>query len=533
IKGVFVRRDELVAQIAADQTARSKADDIIPISFFTRNDINNNSSLESRNANFLWFQLFIEVLLRMYHTSSSRNELINFCKKNYAGNESEEEMIAEFEHKYKPDDAIRWYTRNTCLYRMLNKALRIHDFGTIFVLRSFITDIAKQLKKENERFVYATMGDKSSNSSSIIKVYRGQSISVDELNLMQLNINEFISMSCFLSTSKSRLTALKFASQSDVKPNTERILFEINIDIRLTKDFADVKHLSWFGGEDEVLIKLGTIFRIEKIIYDKKEQLWIAMVSLASEDDYGLKDLFSHMKHKIGEETNLNSLGKILIEMGQYDTAANYYEQYEKESQIAMADALFGLGFAAYRNKNYDKSLYSQTKALELREKLYSSHHPDVAQCHMHIGNVYLGKKVYNAALNYYKKALEIQEKTLDDNHPDFDKTYINIAAAHRLRGEYELALEYYDKGLQIQRIHLPSSHYDIGLTYHHIGHAYKGMHDYTKAMEYYEKATHIYRKTLPPSHKYIEQIENDKREIEQKLNLKSLGLVPSPPIIQ
>ncbi len=33
--------------------------------------------LESRNALFMWFQLFIEGIVRMHHKSSTRQELID------------------------------------------------------------------------------------------------------------------------------------------------------------------------------------------------------------------------------------------------------------------------------------------------------------------------------------------------------------------------------------------------------------------------------------------------------------------------
>ncbi|CAF1071517.1 unnamed protein product [Didymodactylos carnosus] len=115
---------------------------------------------------------------------------------------------------------------------------------------------------------------------------------------------------------------------------------------------ADIIHLSYYKGEDEVLIMLGAMFHTEKINYGKKEQMWIASVSLASDDDYDLKDLFSHYKDKIGEETNINSSGKILLEMGEYDRAAKYYEQYLNNSRIATADSLYGLGSADLYNGN-------------------------------------------------------------------------------------------------------------------------------------------------------------------------------------
>ena len=111
-----------------------------------------SNSLQAHNAIFMWFQLFIEVLLRMHHKSSDRKELIDICKKNYKGNKQEMKIINGFEKKYKADNAIWWYTREACFYRMMNKALRVQDYDILFAFRFFITDIAKQLKNEHEKF---------------------------------------------------------------------------------------------------------------------------------------------------------------------------------------------------------------------------------------------------------------------------------------------------------------------------------------------------------------------------------------------
>ena len=140
---MFVKRAELVSAIAQDQHTRVQFEEGASIAVISHSD----QSLQARNAIFMWFQLFIEVLLRMHHKSTDRNELIDICKKNYKGNKQEMSIIDEFEKTYKAENAIWWYTREACFYRMMNKALRVQDYDILFALRFFITDIAKQLKK--------------------------------------------------------------------------------------------------------------------------------------------------------------------------------------------------------------------------------------------------------------------------------------------------------------------------------------------------------------------------------------------------
>ncbi|CAF4733663.1 unnamed protein product, partial [Rotaria sp. Silwood2] len=91
-------------------------------------------------------------------------------------------IIDEFEKAYKAENAIWWYTRESCFYRMLNKALRVQDFDMLFALRFFITDIAKHIKSEYEKFI------RTGDNRNIIRVYHGQIIGNDELELMKNSI---------------------------------------------------------------------------------------------------------------------------------------------------------------------------------------------------------------------------------------------------------------------------------------------------------------------------------------------------------
>ncbi len=75
----------------------------------------------------MWFQLYIEIFIRMHHKLSDRKELIDLCKNACQGNNSQLDILNEFEKTYKYERTIWWYTHESCLYRILNKALRFQD----------------------------------------------------------------------------------------------------------------------------------------------------------------------------------------------------------------------------------------------------------------------------------------------------------------------------------------------------------------------------------------------------------------------
>ncbi|CAF0973319.1 unnamed protein product [Adineta ricciae] len=509
VKGVFVIRSELVNKIAQDQAARNKVEDSASISVIS----NGPKSLEAHNAIFMWFQLFIEVLLRMHHKSTDRKELIDICKKNYNGNRKEMTIIEEFQMDYKSDNAVWWYTRNACFYRMMNKALRVQDYDILFPLRFLITDIAKQLKDGHEKFI------RTSDTRTVIRVYRGQAIGHDELNLMRNSLGEYLSMNSFLSTSRNRATAVDFIRMIPISDEYQRILFEIEIDPRLkTKAFADIKEMSYYQKEDEVLIMLGALFCIQKVIEDEKNRMWIANISLASEDDYHLKETFSFMKDKIGDETNLDSLGKILLEMGEDRQAEKCYRRMQEEFRLGMSDAQSGIGWALYWCDEYDESLEHLQEALSIRRHLLGENHVKVAECFCRIGCVYWRENMYDKALFNMKKSTEIHEKTLEIDSAALATSYNGMGLIYHRLDQTDLALEYYNKTLEVQLANLPPNHPNIALTYNNLGALHKDIGNISEALKYYKKSLEISRKILPPTHTDIIRTENNIKKVKEQM---------------
>ena len=72
-------------------------------------------------------------------------------------------IIDEFEKHYEKQDAVRWYTRDSFVYRILNRFLRENDFLGTYTMGFFIKDLHNQL---------ADLREASSRMEKT--VYRGQ-----------------------------------------------------------------------------------------------------------------------------------------------------------------------------------------------------------------------------------------------------------------------------------------------------------------------------------------------------------------------
>ncbi|CAF4319511.1 unnamed protein product, partial [Rotaria sp. Silwood2] len=418
VRAVITERKHLIEQITKDQKIRNKTEDSLPMSMLTRTAVAKETTakdIAKEMGSILWFQLLIDVLLRMKHTDDAKIELIETWCKNYIGNSSELDIIKEFEQTYEREKAVWWYTRDSSLYRILNKALREQSIDMIFSFRFFLTELSKQVSQLYQNSMQQL---KASHAiSKPIHVYRGQVIAKEEFEQMQNSIGGFISINSFFSTSRNELRARRFAIQSSVTEKLRRILFKIEIDPRLpTKPFADIEGISYYPREQEILFMLGSIFRINDIESDEKNKLSIINMSLCSEDDFELKELFAYLKKDIGDEASMITLGNILLQMGEYDKGERIFRRMNHQEGLINVAELKGNFYLAM--KKYQQAIVYCEQSLELRLKLLPESHPDIGKSYSAIAMVYEFWKQYSKSIDYYQQAIEQYQRTLKDNHP-------------------------------------------------------------------------------------------------------------------
>ncbi|CAM2716585.1 unnamed protein product [Rotaria socialis] len=247
---------------------------------------------------------------------------------------------------------------------------------------------------------------------------------------------------------------------------------------------------------------VGALFRIEQVIEDVDAGLWIAHVSLASEEDFKWKETFSSMKATIGETTDLNSLEKILVEMGENEQAQKCYKRMLNEAQLASGNAELGLGRVNILCRQADEGLQHLKDALIIKERILGQNHADVGEIHTWLGTLnWYVRHDLDQALENLKKAIKIQEATLSPDSLPLALTYSNIADTYESMGNYDLGLEYHMKVLKIRKTTLPESHPHIAETFNNVGTLYEHKGNYTEALEYFEKSMEIKQKFFPPTH--------------------------------
>ncbi|CAF0958499.1 unnamed protein product [Didymodactylos carnosus] len=504
IHGIFTKLSALLNDL--EQDALLHKVDMTPMSVFNVNATEASvRDLKVENASFMWFQLLIDILLRLPQSVNAKKDLLDESRVYYRNNEKELEKVDEFEEYYESTNAIFWYTRDCFLFRLLNKALRTQDIDIIFKFRFFITDLYQQLKELHSTYIQSLSTDK-------VVVYRGQGMTREELEKIEKNVGGLISMNSFISTTLDKKAASVFAGPN--RTDMEAVLFEVEIsNIKSHKPFADIKKFSNMEDEEEILISIGSVYRILSV--EQTADLWYVKLLMNDKEDMALKELIQYYKDDIGEETTLITLGDYLLDLGEFTKAERYYTLLLKELPLTEhpdIEQIYNNIGVIYCNKcDYENALKYHHMTLELRLKYLSDDDSSLILTYANIGSVYHMKKDYLRALEYHQKAISIWLQSIEElNHPTLASLYNNIAEVYRELENYNEALSYFYKTLYINLICLPLNHPDLSTNHNNIGLIYKQQNNYLLAAEHFEKALQIQLISLPDNHPSFLSIYNN-----------------------
>jgi tetratricopeptide (TPR) repeat protein len=498
IKGVFTD----IAPIceALKQAAQECEQNAIPMSFMATGGDTTTKSLNQLDCTFMYTQIMKEIILNITFDNNHIKEFIQYCGQAFADNKKQMINVKELERKYHQKTPVWWYTCESFLYPMLNRALRLMDADVIVKMGFFIGDLHRQI----EQLHNDPLNDH--HTSATFKVFRGQGLKKTDFEQMSKTKGGLLSFNNFLSTSTDRNISLRFARRALSSPDMVGILFVMTIDPSpSTTPFASIKSISYFSKEDEILFSMHTVFRIHDIKrMDENQQLFQVDLTLTSDNDEDLRVLSKRIQEEIdADSTEWYRLGKLLLKIGQFDKAQQVYEVLLNQAMNDIDKALsyHHIGWARWSKGEYKEALSYYEKALNIRRQSLPSNHPDFSKSYIGIGSVHYSMGEYSKALSYYKKAVEIQQQSLPPNHPDLARSYNNIGSVYSNMGEYSKALSSHEKALEIKQQLLSSNHPDLASSYNNIGLVYDSIGEYSKALSYYEKALEIKQQSLPPNH--------------------------------
>ncbi|CAF0997255.1 unnamed protein product [Didymodactylos carnosus] len=483
---------------------------------FRRQENNSIRNLSKQSTEFIWFQLIIEILLRMPFTKDTKDIMIKACLDYYHDNEIEKKNILDFESTFCSEHAIRWYTRPCFCPRLTNKVRGTQDPDCLFTFRFIITEIHNQ--------IYSLHQHNLTQQVPTV-IYRGKVISTMTLKTLKNNINGLVSINGFLSATREESVADMYSGKGATVPfGYERVLFKLCIirkieDKILIQPYASIKQFSHIPDEDEILFSVGTMWRITSIEQDKYD-VWNVDLLLASEDDECRIELTQYLKEQLGEKSTLLMFGKFLSEIGEYKKADKYYkillnelpEHHEDLGPIYNDLGCLRLGQDEYHlaEEYFKKAMDYCTKSTNTNKdnpslpiSIYN--HAIVAkQCNKTLQSSSTSSSLQNT--------IELITKSLSSSNTSLmHKLLNNDGLANYQNGKYAEALDKFQQALnesERKQMYYPP---DLSTIYNNIAAAYFKCRRYQEALEYFQQAIRTGLTFWLPNHSSILDYTNNK----------------------
>ncbi|CAF1323321.1 unnamed protein product [Rotaria sordida] len=550
----------------------------MPLSVFHR-DKNEKTvrDLNKNNVKFLWFQLLIDILIQIPHNDYAKDEMLDECRKHFGipdNNDNDEKIdenmidaeikkdrakaekdLINFEKNYKSSEALKFYTNDSFLYRLFNRAFRTENIDLLFIFRFFLADMYKHLQKlHSEQFP-----DKLPRT-----MFRGQVMTSSEFNSIKNNIGHLISVNTFFSTTTTRDVAEMYSGLGE-DTKMLSVLFEIEVDTTrsmIKRPFASINELSQFSDEDEVVFSVGSMFRIKYVENQRSVNgYWYVQLELV-EDDNEMNELRNDLEQQYCDKGNLRSLGLVLRAMGDYERAERYFRmllEYIPEGHYNMGFIYSDLAMIALDKGDYQTAIQHDEKALKYftapdiyDQREYIGHvYTQLGTAHQHLGNLDLAMKyltmatdiqkspeslscTYNQmalvyrdkgekqlALEYFQKTLNIEEQVLKRNkyEPVLATMYNNIGEIYVQLGDDENALKYLHHALYIRLKGTVSTHTDLAAIYTNLGNVYSRRQELKKALEVLEKALEIDTQKFGSNHESLAVTHNNMSLVYKEMN--------------
>ena len=454
-----------------------KEDDPIAISFVSSNDVQ-SKAINRQNPAFMYFQLIKDILLNdclVESDEGAKTEMLDYCRLTCADDPTAIVLLDEFEANFIPELSIYWYTRESFLFKMLNKALWNTQPDVLYKLRYFLRHLHYQILSQAKL---------QCNQLSSMIVYRGQTMMMEEIEKLKRNVGGFLSFNNFLSTSLERKTALSFLMGSETG-----VLFEMHIDPSMkTFPMVNIELIPYMQkgeNEQELLFTMGSVFRINRV--DKQTNFYLVQLTLSDESNEQLAEYTTRTRQKTRTFHSFTSLLRLMDELEQYGRVDRFAEILRDDLSLSANPSLFSsihhtLGSLYQSRGEPKKALNHYQQSLTITLAFVPADHPTLAPTYSNMGTIYLSQSNYTKSLEYQQSALDCESKSKSPTPSSVIIYTKNLGRYYKHQGKYGEALDYYKRALELEKQFLGDNDPSLRETYEQISSIYSKMSDYEQA---------------------------------------------------
>jgi tetratricopeptide (TPR) repeat protein len=168
------------------------------------------------------------------------------------------------------------------------------------------------------------------------------------------------------------------------------------------------------------------------------------------------------------------------------------------------AQLLYQAGAFLYFHSFYPQSQSLHQQALAIREQMFGSNHPAIAESLNALAMLARTLGDYEQAERFHRQALAIREKTLGPDHFATAISLNNLGVLYRSRGKYEQAEPLLKQALSIHEQSLGSEHPETLITFINLAKLYAEQRKYEQAEQLLQQALATSERVLEPGHPLI-----------------------------
>jgi tetratricopeptide (TPR) repeat protein len=186
-----------------------------------------------------------------------------------------------------------------------------------------------------------------------------------------------------LSTSVDRAVSFSFAESNQYNADLIGVLFEITINPSISSSpFANIRNVSYYEGEEEILFSMHSVFRIGQVKQiDKNNRLWQVNLTLTSDNDPQLQALTKSLQEETKAATGWYRLGKLMLKIDHFNKPEELHEILFKQtsSEHEKAHLFHHVGYVKVAQGKYAETIGFYEKAFEIQQKTHPANYPHLA----------------------------------------------------------------------------------------------------------------------------------------------------------
>jgi len=403
--------------------------------------------LSTDSLRFLLFRLCFQIIIEMDLDETALDEMCSYFRSHYRTNTPQLQKIDQLKASFDPQKAIYYYTKSSCVFYLINQALRSEDMQRIFKCRHCIIHLQKQLTKKIDQPM--------THSPKESVIYRGQKMPTIILLQLQDNIDSLVSLNGFLSTTKYSSVAADFASVETHVDGCNSVFFEMEIDTSKSIPFCrDICSQSHFSDEGEILFSIGAVWKLKSV--ERDEHYWTIKLSFCDE----VMTQLTELDQRLTNGFTYLSMGNILRELGDKSNAENFYYRMLDTPDLpseTIGHVYYNIGTLAAEQGRYEDALRSVKEA----ERILPSRSQDPNDIFIYshnkiptrlwilntLGLLYQKCGKYTDARQSFIQALK------EDGH-DIEKAFVNdnLGSLEFDYGNYDEALKSYTNAVNMTK---------------------------------------------------------------------------------